>query len=153
MVGAYFRYRSIIDIVSGVIVACAVIYGGSAGIVIFRQAQLDTLSAACGIIFQVSSSLLGFVLASVTFLSVHLKQAEYRILRQSKSYVALSLVFSSALWRLLALTVWSMGASLISREYLEIALAGMIFLSVISLNVVAALVWIVLRVLRVPTAN
>lgn len=150
MVGFYLKFRRSSDLLFSIAVTAMVFEGGDlAAAFIYQDAVF--LRNLFQILFETSASLLGFVLASVTFLASHVRQPEFKILRDSKSYPDLMSLFSSALWRLAWLMVVSIAAAQIAPGFLKWASVAALFLSLHSLTAIFGLLWITLRILRVPS--
>lgn len=118
---------------------------------IFVPLTSDTALPVFEGLFQVAAAMLGFVLASVTFLSSHVRQPEFKILRESRSYRDLLALFGSALWRLSAVTCFAACGIMLSGTWLLLAERCLLFLVVHAALAVAGLIWITLRILGVPS--
>lgn len=150
MVGTYFRYRRACDLIFSAALVLAVYFGGYFDIGLFRSMTNETALPLFEGVFQVSAAMLGFVLASVAFLSSHVRQPEFKILRESRVYPQLLALFNSALWRLFALTCFAAVGTVLSATWIALAEKCLLFLVAYAAEAVAGLIWITLRILRVP---
>lgn len=149
MVRIYFRYRFFIDLLSTCLICVLTYIYTNQNYHLFVEISVDKSQQPLNSIFQVSSSLLGFVLASVTFLFYHIKNPEFLIIRNSRSYRDLLDLFSSAIWRLLFLTIVSLLASISSKYVINIWVYFTLFVAVMALTSLCALIWVTIRILKV----
>jgi len=101
-------------------------------------------------IFGASVSLLGFVLAAGTFLISHAQNNAFEILRKSKSFCELQSLISSSIWRLFWVAVSSLLIFFTKGHLLAAVLGLMVFLIVIAGLALAALMYIIIKMLGVP---
>jgi hypothetical protein len=153
VVGWYFRNRRAIDVGIALFgVALHLIARKIPGSIFLTLSDAD-LKGLDATIFSTATSLLGFVLAAGTFLIAHVKGAEFGILRRSKSFRELPKLIASAIWRLFGLALAS-GLSLLTGPALHpFALIMLAFTTIWSALSLAALTWIVMRILAVPTSD
>lgn len=150
MVKIYFRYRLIVDYA---VVAVAMIahlgnevlpINASLGFSNEKFAELSIL------LFQTSTSMLGFVLAVATFLIAHIQNEAFEYLRGSRSFPELHRIISSATWRLSALSAITMLTMMVNVEYYSYIQPIFISLLILSIFSIAALIWTVIRIISVP---
>ena len=150
MVGWYFKNRWRADLtVASLAAACHTLpYVKALNIFeTLRDASLRDVALA---VFATSASLLGFVLAAATFLVVHIQNEAFLVLRKSRSLNAMHDLIGSAIWRLLALSAISLIVTVANQEAQRWLLMIMTFALVLSGLGVAALIWIVLKLLKIP---
>lgn len=127
--------------------------GPKVGIAVLQWPNIESAVEAFRDLFQAATSLLGFVLASVTFLASHVRQPEFKILRQSKSYPDLISLFASSLWRLALLMAASATAVHIRPAELPAAERAVLFLATYSLSSLVGLIWITIRIIRASSRS
>lgn len=123
-------------------------FGPRVGVAVLQWPNIEGAVETFRDLFGAATSLLGFVLASVTFLASHVRQPEFEILRQSKSYPDLISLFASSLWRLAVLLAVSATAVHIRPAELGAAERAVLFLAIYSLFSLVGLIWITIRIIR-----
>jgi hypothetical protein len=102
----YFSHRYIIDLVVAGFSASLIIGITFFGLVEINSNTVDTrlfLTTA-----TIAATLLGFSLASASFLVSHTNSESMKFLRESKSFTQLISLLKSALWRFFALAILSL---------------------------------------------
>lgn len=142
----YFQYRAIVDWLISSLLAFAFTIAWRNGHV------FKSLEAIDGRIFltaaTISATLLGFSLASASFLVSHTNSEEMKLLRNSKSFTQLIQLLQSALWRFFSLAVVSLFTFTIYKSAPIIALAAFIATSVATMITAIVLIWLVAAILR-----
>lgn len=96
----------------------------------------------------ISATLLGFSLASASFLIGHTKSESMELLRESKSFIQLIGLLQSALWRFFCLMLVSLGTFLSYETAPIISLAAFVMMSVATVITAITLIWTVGAILR-----
>ena len=99
----------------------------------------------------ISATLLGFSLASASFLISHTKSESMELLRNSKSFIQLIQLQQSALWRFLGLMLISLGAFSSYEAAPTMALAAFVTMTVATAITATTLIWSVGAILRLAS--
>jgi len=153
VVGAYFKWRRPFDLLLSLAIVALCQVGPKWGLSLFQWPSVEDARKTFVDLFQAAASLLGFVLASVTFLASHVRQPEFDILRRSKSYPELIALFGSALWRLAMLMTASAIAGHLRPNGVNGAERVVLALAAYALLSLVGLVWATLRIIGVSTVR
>ncbi|WP_421993084.1 hypothetical protein [Qipengyuania sp.] len=96
----------------------------------------------------ISATLLGFSLATASFLISHTKSESMALLRESKSFSQLVQLLQSALWRFFGFAIVSIGTFASYQAEPTIALASFVAMSVATTITATTLIWSVGAILR-----
>ena len=149
MIRLYFSYRIAVDIFVSFAFAALYQYMSMK----FPEIKLlgdnkrfDFLVSIMGI----AGSMLGLVLAASSFLIVHVRDERFELLRRSRGWKQFPALVSSNLWRLFTLTALSGFAVFTPKEFQDYLLIFIIALSIACLITLAALIWVVGKVMAIP---
>lgn len=142
----YFRHRVKIDWTVAVLAGIAFVVSEKIGFYSATASPVDDrifLTTA-----TIAATLLGFSLASASFLISHTNSQGMEFLRRSKSFSQLISLLSSALWRFFALAIISM-LGFVSHSVLPTLSLG-VYIAVCSAAVFSAtaLIWSVAAIVR-----
>ena len=142
----YFRHRVKIDWTVAVLAGIAFVVSEKIGFYSATASPVDDrifLTTA-----TIAATLLGFSLASASFLISHTSSQGMEFLRRSKSFSQLISLLSSALWRFFALAIISM-LGFVSHSVLPTLSLG-VYIAVCSAAVFSAtaLIWSVAAIVR-----
>lgn len=143
----YFRHRSIIDWVVALFAALLLLGLNKFGAVSIKPQSIDTrlfLTTA-----TISATLLGFSLASASFLVSHTNSEGMKFLRESQSFAQLIFLLQSALWRFFGLSVISLVTFVTYRAMPTFSFGLFVTFSVASALAAVTLIWSVSAILRV----
>lgn len=142
----YFRHRIKIDWAVAVLIGVAFMVSEKIGI---RSAPVSPVD---GRIFlttaTIAATLLGFSLASASFLISHTNSQGMEFLRRSKSFTQLISLLSSALWRFFALAIISMLGFVIHSVLPTMSLGVYIVVCSAAVFTATALIWSVAAIVR-----
>lgn len=150
-IGWYLNRRRMTDAILATSVTSSCIFLPSAGIDAFDWVPYNDVSAVYLSIFGTSATLLGFVVASATFLAAHTRSPEFTILRNSQSYNQLFAIFNSATWRLAALMILTATLSRSSAKLVELFNIIVLLTACYTAPALMTLFWATLRILKVRT--
>lgn len=153
MVSAYYKHRIFYDTAISIVVLFIHLLATRIPGNLFVRLDANSVTNLATNIFTTSASLLGFVLAASTFLVSHIQHNAFAILRQSKSAPELARLIASALWRLFGLTMLSFLLIISGPSIVAATLASVVFFTAWSALALAALTWIVVAILAVPTSD
>lgn len=149
-IGLYLNNRKKIDLLISISIPLACFIFPLAKISFFKWPSVSESATLNMAIFGTSATLLGFVIASATFLIAHVKSPEFEILRKSKSYPQLIAISSESMWRLAALMVVSLVMAQSDKAHVNISNMLVIFTCCYAACGLFCLMWMTLAVLKVP---
>lgn len=95
----------------------------------FSWVSISESSSVYLAVFGTAATLLGFVIASFTFLITHMRSREFQIIRESRSYGQFLSICRSAMWRLAVLMIVSGIASRSLASFLPLLNCVIVFAS------------------------
>lgn len=141
----YFRFRNAFDLTVAAIVAGLVtMFGMEQTLVILDEVDGRLFLATA----TISATLLGFSLASASFLIAQANSERMALLKNSKSYYQLVGLVQSALWRFFALTLVSLFTYQAYEHMPMIAISLYAAFSSIAILAAVPLIWVVSAILR-----
>lgn len=152
-IGLYLNNRKKIDLLFSVLVSLACLFLPFANIAFFKWPSISESATINMALFGTSATLLGFVIASATFLIAHVKSPEFEIPRKSKSYPQLIAISSESMWRLAALMVVSLVVAQSDKAHLNIANTVVIFTCCYAACGLFCLMWMTVAILKVPARS
>ena len=143
--GVYFRHRVAID-------WSAALLAGLALMMLEKNGFLPASRLVDGRLFlataTIGATLLGFSLASASFLISHTSSQGMEFLRRSKSFTQLSSLLASALWRFFALAVVSLVVFLTYTASPTLSLGVYMVFSSAAILSATALIWSAAAIVR-----
>lgn len=149
-IGLYLNNRKKIDFLISTLISFACLFLPLLGISLFDWPEHEGSMAVDMAIFGTSATLLGFVIASATFLIAHVRTPEFEVIRNSKSYPQLIAISSDSMWRLAALMVASLVFAQSNDAYLKSANALVVFICCYAGCGLLCLMWMTVAILKVP---
>lgn len=145
----YFQFRVIFDYAFAIGSVIVIYFLNLNGYLDWSKINTADFRYISGLLFQVSTGLLGFVLAAGTFLVTHVNQQRFDFLRSSKGWKQFPDLLSSSLWRLFVLSLAS-AISCVIRDSLVSSFSYILaFLCVLVVCSTCALIWVNNEILRV----
>jgi len=152
-IGWYLNSRRLPDAAFSMSAALVCLIAPKVGISPFEWVPHKDISAVYLSIFGTTATLLGFVIASATFLAAHTRSPEFAILRRSSSYGQLFQIFNSSTWRLAFLMIVTATLSRCSAHFAMASNFIVLLASMYATPSLLTLFWVTLRILQVRSHN
>ncbi len=152
-IGWYLNNRRPVDLLATGVTVASCISLPKIGITLFIWVSKPDLPSIFLSIFGTAATLLGFVIAASTFLTAHVRTAEFDILRNSKSYNQLLAIFSSSMYRLALLMFISTVLSRSNAQFAQTSNIIVLSSACYATPAMLILIWATIRILAVGSAT
>lgn len=146
--GYYLNNRRPLDSILSLLIAVSCTYAPEE-LSCFSWIAQNELSTVCLSLFGAAATLLGFVMAAATFLAAHVRAEEFKILRNSTSYLQLIEIFGSAVWRLAFMMIAALIASRCHGDRLQAANLVTLLSSCYTASAILTLIWATMGILKI----